>query len=238
MSRRRSSFVPGAARNTGPTLAAKQASIQPEASSTGRSGTITPETPASTASRRNVSSPCAWIGFRYVITRTGTSIAASAIVSRTFPGVAPASSASREAVWITPPSITGSENGIPTSIASAPAFATPRRSSASTEGRPPVTYGAKMRPPPPRRALSATRRSSSLTGRSIRQRAPHRLQVLVAAAGEAHEHRGSLGEGLAEQPADHVRGLQRGEDALRAGELREARERVRVGRGDVLREPG
>ena len=50
------------------------------------------------------------------MTATGTSSAASAIVARILAGRAPASSAKREASWITPPSITGSENGIPTSI--------------------------------------------------------------------------------------------------------------------------
>src|SRR5204863_5417641 len=130
-------------------------------------------------------------------------------------GVAPASSASRDAAWMTPPSITGSENGMPTSIASAPALATPRRSSASTDGKPPVTYGAKMRPPPSRRPRNEARRSSSLTGGSVRQRPPYRLQVLVAAAGEAHEHRSTLRERFPEEPADHVRRLQGGEDSLR-----------------------
>ena len=56
-------------------------------------------------------------------------------------GVAPDRSASAEARWMTGPSMTGSENGIPISIASAPASARARTTSSQSCPRPPVTYG-------------------------------------------------------------------------------------------------
>ena len=60
--------------------------------------------------------------------------------------VAPASSAFCEASWMTGPSITGSLNGMPISIASAPA-ATAARSACCQPGRPPVMYGtSSLRP--------------------------------------------------------------------------------------------
>src|SRR4029450_7991001 len=53
------------------------------------------------------------------MTATGTSRPASLIEPSTLDGVAPSASARREASWITGPSMTGSEKGIPSSIASA-----------------------------------------------------------------------------------------------------------------------
>src|SRR6476661_52942 len=55
-------------------------------------------------------------------------------------GVAPLASARSDASWIVGPSITGSENGMPISIASAPASASARTTSIQP-GRPPVAYG-------------------------------------------------------------------------------------------------
>ncbi len=63
------------------------------------------------------------------------------------PGVVPARSARSLASWITGPSITGSENGMPTSMASAPAAASARTTSSQSSPRPPVTYGtSSLRP--------------------------------------------------------------------------------------------
>src|SRR4029453_9085708 len=132
---RRSSGPPGAARKTGATEAREQASIQSPASSTGRSGTITAVTPAFTHAPRNASWPACQTGFAYVMTATGTPSPASLIVPSTLDGVAPSSRVPRDAPWITGPSITGSENGIPTSIASAPTSSSPRTS----PGPPPAT---------------------------------------------------------------------------------------------------
>jgi hypothetical protein len=53
-------------------------------------------------------------------------------------GVAPAASAASDASWMVGPSITGSENGMPTSIASAPAAAH-ASTVCSQPGSPPVT---------------------------------------------------------------------------------------------------
>ena len=57
------------------------------------------------------------------MTATGTAVSWPARASRIPGGVAPAASARSEASWMTGPSMTGSENGMPTSMASAPASA-------------------------------------------------------------------------------------------------------------------
>ena len=54
-------------------------------------------------------------------------------------GVIPAARARWEASWITGPSMTGSENGIPTSMASAPAEATASTTAVQSAPSPPVT---------------------------------------------------------------------------------------------------
>ena len=54
-------------------------------------------------------------------------------------GVAPELSASAEARWMIGPSMTGSENGIPISIASAPAAPIARTTSTQSRPSPPVT---------------------------------------------------------------------------------------------------
>src|SRR3990172_7050049 len=165
------------------------------------------------------------------MTATGTPSAASRTVLSTLSGVAPASRASREASWITPPSITGSENGMPTSTASAPAASSPRSTSASNPGAPPVTYGTNTRPPPSIRARSAV---SSLGTRRRPERPADRFEVLAPPAGQVHEHERAIGQRAAQQPADRVRGLKRREDALEGGERGEPLERLRVGRRHVL----
>ena len=54
-------------------------------------------------------------------------------------GVAPISMARRDASWMMRPSITGSEKGMPISMASAPASATARTTSSQAVPSPPVT---------------------------------------------------------------------------------------------------
>src|SRR5215207_8734744 len=75
-------------------------------------------------------------------------------------GVAPRSRARRDASWMVRPSITGSEKGMPTSMASAPASAMARTTSSQPEPRPPVTYGTSSLHPAARRSR---RRASSET---------------------------------------------------------------------------
>src|SRR6266540_4167923 len=157
---------------------------------------------------------------------TGTSSPASLIVPSTLDGVAPSSSARREASWITGPSITGSENGIPTSIASAPASSSPRSSSASTPASPPVTYGTKARPPASSRDRRARSRSRTRRPGDRAERGPHRLEVLVAAAGQVDEHERALDERTTQEPADRVGGFEGRQDALERGERAEAFERL------------
>src|SRR4029453_11011925 len=170
------------------------------------------------------------------MTATGTSSPASLIVPTPLAGVAPSSSARREASWITGPSITGSENGIPTSIASAPATSSPRSSSASTPLSPPVTYGTKTRPP----AFSRERRDGSRSGtrrphvsRHRPERTSHRLEVLVAPAGQVDEHERTLRERAPEQPSDRVGGFEGGQDAFGGRGRTEPLGRLVVGDRDV-----
>ena len=81
----------------------------------------------------------------------------------------------------------------------------------------------ERRPPASRRARSTASRSR------IRrlQRGQDRVEVLVAAAGQADQHARSRRERPRQQPPDHVRRLERRQDALGPGERLEARERLR-----------
>ncbi len=125
-------------------------------------------------------------GSRRSSRRPAISSAASRIVASTTLGVAPAARAAAEARWITPPSMIGSQCGIPTSIGvgarcgqrvqagSAPTPAVSARD-VGDEG-----LGAACRGP---RAALAPRRPPPHP-----QRRPHRVEVLVPAPGQAHEH--------------------------------------------------
>src|SRR2546428_10593036 len=80
------------------------------ASSLGRSGTITPATPAWAASAENFLGSYASTGLMYVINTTGTPSAATALATSRAPDtVIPCSSATWPARWITGPSARGSE---------------------------------------------------------------------------------------------------------------------------------
>ena len=80
------------------------------------------------------------------MTTSGISTSSSGTRSSTLSGVVPPSRAACDACWITGPSITGSENGIPISTASAP-FAAAARIASSQPGYPPVMYGTSaLRP--------------------------------------------------------------------------------------------
>ena len=130
--------------------------------------------------------PCRTTGFTYVITAIGTSVAASRIVARTSVSLVPPRSASADASWITPPSITGSENGIPTSIASAPA-----------DCEPPEQTGVHARIPPghvrheraPARVASGAQRRFEPPHSGHPEARPHRVEVLVPSPRQADEDR-------------------------------------------------
>jgi len=62
-----------------------------------------------------------------------------AVAGPTPAGVAPRSRARRDASWMVRPSITGSENGMPISMASAPASAIAMSTSVQCDPSPPVT---------------------------------------------------------------------------------------------------
>src|SRR5919198_889198 len=95
------------------------------------------------------------------MTTTGIPRSASSIDSSTLRGVAPDSSAIRDASWITGPSITGSENGIPTSSAWPP-LVTRSRSAPSRSGAKETSDRVEILVTPPGQAHD--------DGRALRQR--------------------------------------------------------------------
>ena len=126
----------------------------------------------------------------------------------------------------------GSENGIPTSTASAPLSITARTTSSHWLPSPPVTYGTSSFRPAARArpqvrfevATGITRRSPSRSATwaaSLSPR-PDSVTSTVEPVGTACPPRG--------EPADRVRRFERGHDALGLGEELEARERLVVGR--------
>src|SRR6266542_3325518 len=167
------------------------------------------------------------------MTATGALSPASLIEPSTLVGVAPSTSARREASWITGPSMTGSEKGIPTSIASAPASSSPRSSSASTPASPPVTSGTKARPPACSRDRKVGSSSATRRPRDGVRRGPHRLEVLVAPARQVDQYERALGQRTPEEPADRMSRFERGQDPFERRQRAEALERIPVGDRDV-----
>ena len=84
------------------------------------------------------------------MTDNGTPASSVAASARMLGGVAPAASARSEASWMIGPSMTGSEKGMPISIASAPASVAARTMS-SQPGSPPVRYTTRLFTPSSRR---------------------------------------------------------------------------------------
>ena len=168
------------------------------------------------------------------MTASGTPTSARASASRIDGGVAPFASASSDASWITGPSITGSENGMPTSMPSAPAAATAsivRTHSPS----PPVRYGtstSRRRPDGPRARSGATIGGAS---QLVRQDVHHLGDVLVAPAGQVDQHR--LPGELARAPASTQASAWAGSSAGMMPSVRASRlERVEhLGVGDLSR---
>ena len=82
---------------------------------------MTPATPAWEASAANLRGSCDSTGLMYVISTTGTpSFATAAATSMAPATVMPCSSADCPARWITGPSASGSECGMPISSAATP----------------------------------------------------------------------------------------------------------------------
>ena len=197
----RSSGVVGAASSTVSTPAASAASPQPSSSSSGRSGTIAPSTPAlAQVLRAALVARCARRGCSTSSRRAAPATSIVAIASITPIGVAPRSSARWLASWIVRPSMIGSENGMPTSTASAPASTTARTTSCHSRPSPPVTYGTSSL----RAGVAAARADAT---RGSLERSPEHLRdlrrVLVAAARQRDEHRRARRDrvpGLARDP--------------------------------------
>ncbi len=148
-------------------------------------------------------------------------------------GVAPGSSARCEAAWMTGPSMTGSEKGMPTSMASAPAAAAARTASAQP-GQPAGDVGheqlAAGGPPLPQRLLELAALvrcggdhwspSMSIIWATSLSPRPDRLTSTVgpASAGAAPHH-----------PGDGVGRLEGRDDALGARQQLERVEHLGVG---------
>src|SRR3954454_18868751 len=133
----------------------------------------------------------------------------------------PFDSAAVAAAWITGPSASGSENGTPSSRTSPPAAAAAKAASrdVSTSGKPPIRYGISAA----RLPLPSAKAADS---RSLIER-EDLGQVLVAAAGERHKV--ELRLRVLHEPGQRVRRLERGDDALQAGDLLERGDRLGVG---------
>src|SRR3954468_6726721 len=147
-------------------------------------------------------------------------------------GVAPRRSARCDASWTTGPSITGSENGIPTSTASAPASAMARTTSTHSPSMPPVTYGTRILRPWSRAARNRFSSSANLAAEDV----AHLLDVLVAATTQVDEHRLPRERGaVLGHPGEGVRGFERRDDALGARQKHERVENLLVGDRHVPR---
>src|ERR671935_1359499 len=156
---------------------------------------------------------------------TGTRSLSRAATSRTPCSVAPVASARVPAAWITGPSASGSENGTPSSITSAPASAqaSPMAVEAFRFGNPPIMYG-----------ISAARPSAALNAAAMRSVPEAKLgknlrEVLVPAAGEADQVERVRRCIALQRPRDRVRGLERRDDAFQLGDAAQGRERLLVG---------
>src|SRR5437588_2754443 len=153
---------------------------------------------------------------------TGTRSEIARPTSSTPSTVAPRLSAAVPAAWITGPSASGSENGTPSSIRSAPdsAYPSPIRRDVSRSGKPPIRYG-----------ISAARRPSALAeanASAIRSSPLNELQrfleVLVPPSRQTDQVELRV-DVRAEHPGDCVRALERRDYALQRRQAREPRER-------------
>src|SRR5918999_1854625 len=168
---------------------------------------------------------------------TGTRSANRAATSSTPCSVAPASSARVPAAWITGPSASGSENGTPSSSTSAPAsaHAAPIATVDSRSGKPPIRYGiSAARPGAAANAAAIRSRPVSVTEAKLRE---HLGEVLVPAAGEAHQVERVGADGVVEGPGDRVRGLERGDDPLELADAAQRGQGLVVGHRDVAGAP-
>ncbi|CAH0326879.1 hypothetical protein SRABI128_05622 [Microbacterium sp. Bi128] len=112
----------GATRNTRSRPYLSEAAIHSAASSGMRSGVMSPAPPASARRRENSSTPIRTTGFQYVMTSTAASVllVMPRTTSKTSRTWKPFARASVVAAWMTWPSMTGSEYGMPISMRSAP----------------------------------------------------------------------------------------------------------------------
>src|SRR5436190_7484636 len=197
---------------------------------------------------------------------TGTASPIRLQIASTPSSVAPPASARVAAAWITGPSASGSENGTPSSIRSAPAstYASATAIAARASGKPPMRYGisaarrsprakAKARemrsaPPPVWPPTSAPPESPSLrSGIEVTDARHYFRQILVSATAEADQVVAGRsrpggrrrGDGrVGEEPRDRVSRLEGRQDPLELRQLAERAQRLVVGDRPVDRAPG
>src|SRR5713226_7922841 len=172
--------------------------------------------------------------------------AMAAASSSEAPTVIPFSRAIWPACWITGPSASGSENGMPISSAAIPDVASflPTSSDRFLVGWPAIMYATSLRSPVARSAWSSLEASESIfTGAPAKSRrslglrgAFDRIHVLVPAPRKADEDAPAWAE-LARDHAcvvQRVRGLERRHDALEPGAELERLHRVLVADGHIV----
>src|SRR5437588_6666654 len=159
--------------------------------------------------------------------------------------VTPACRAVVPAAWITGPSASGSENGMPSSSRLPPASTHARAISNEVlrSGKPPIRYGirAARRPSARAEANASEIRSTPLTasaplgsrfGPAFFAEQSERLgQILVASPREADEVK--LACASREHPGDGMSALERGDDPFQAGARSEGLERLAIRDGLV-----
>src|SRR2546422_5279166 len=156
----------------------------------------------------------------------------SPIVSIIFPGVAPADKARMPAAWITGPSATGSENGMPTSRISAPpsindtAFA----KNAFGSGSLPMRYATIT----PSARLPSSRNFCPIAS-SLRKLSCNRVHVLVSSTRQVYDDRLITSELLRQfcRVTDCVSRFERRHYSLQLRQSFEGVHRVRVSLGNV-----
>src|SRR4029453_14161720 len=140
---------------------------------------------------------------------------------------------------MTGPSASGSENGIPTSSTSAPAWSSPHRISAerNRSGSPAVTYVTRpVRFSARMRSNAAESLDANFGTRLHFQILRHALNIFVASARQIDEDVRIGTERLRERRRirDGVRRFERGDDAFGPGELLKSGERIFVADPRVL----
>src|SRR5580693_6968880 len=237
----RSSVLVGAARNTVAKSFRRISRRYSSASSTGKSVSSAPSTPAWRAILQNFSIPMRRIGFKYEKIITPVDCACWRISAASFSTSAretPCSSARWLARWITGPSATGSLNGTPSSITSAPASIAPKTTArvVARSGSPQVTNATregrfgKDRGMLQKFDVNLSAESKMQIDLAVQlQVLPKDSDIFISPPGNVHDHNIRLLQfGHTLDRFDHgVRRLERWNNALGPGQLGASGERLR-----------